>query len=258
MPSHLVIVCCHGIWSGGPLAGFSEDEWLIAPFQKGETPTFIEHIKAGLECVACDPDSVLYFSGGPTRQETRLSEAQSYYNLAVHNSFFSIFPFAATTADGKAANEALLSRIHVEDRALDSYYNIIFSLTAFYSSYRVWPTRMTIISHAFKKPRLVDHHCQAIGFPLSRVAFVGVDPPGMDDGGDNHLGLQGVGLALELWRMDPHGIGEALAGKRQRRNPWGVSQCLFLNPADQPKSGLAVKTSPNGHECIEDKAERPW
>ena len=64
--NHLIIVCCHGIWAGGPSRGFDENEWLIADFQKGETPTFIEHIKAGLRELKRDERSVLMFSGYAT------------------------------------------------------------------------------------------------------------------------------------------------------------------------------------------------
>jgi hypothetical protein len=63
-PSHLILVCCHGIWLGGPSDGAAEDEWLIADFQRGETDTFIEHIRAGVAALAEDiDDGVLVFSG---------------------------------------------------------------------------------------------------------------------------------------------------------------------------------------------------
>lgn len=80
--NHLIIVCCHAIYTGGSHLGASEDEWLVGPeyalyrktapdapsrliepFQKGETPTFIDHVKAGLKALAEDPNGLLVFSG---------------------------------------------------------------------------------------------------------------------------------------------------------------------------------------------------
>lgn len=71
-PSHLIIVCCHGVWLGGPTLGQDEGEWLIADFQRGETPTFVQHIKAGVDALAQNcGGSVLVFSGYVTRLSFR-------------------------------------------------------------------------------------------------------------------------------------------------------------------------------------------
>lgn len=62
-PSHLIIVCGHAVWAGGPKNGWDEAEWLIEGFQQGETPTFIEHIKAGVRLLGQDENATLVFSG---------------------------------------------------------------------------------------------------------------------------------------------------------------------------------------------------
>ncbi|KPM34152.1 hypothetical protein AK830_g12418 [Neonectria ditissima] len=196
--THLIIVCCHGIWLGGPSRGSDEAEWLIADFQRGETDTFVEHIKAGVERLASDREgSVLVFSGGPTRTETQLSEAQSYANMAVENGHWGLL-------QGAVASDEIM----VEQRALDSYHNVLFALTLFFARVQAWPTHMTIVSHGFKKQRLVDGHCTAIGFPLERVSFVGIDPPGMAAGDqDKQDAMKGVAAAMGEWTSDPHGRG---------------------------------------------------
>ncbi|UKZ48465.1 hypothetical protein TrVGV298_002690 [Trichoderma virens] len=233
LPNHLIVVCCHGIWNGGQSNGANEDEWLIADFQRGETPTFIEHIKAGIRCLAQDYDNaVLAFSGGPTRKETTLSEAQSYANIASAHGFFSLISSPQGTFNS--------SKTLIEDRALDSYHNVLFSLTLFYTRFRTWPISLTIVSHAFKKFRLIDGHCTAIGFPLNKTQFVGIDPPGMTSG-ENEDALKGVGQAVDDWTADPHGRGEKLAGKRAKRNPWGVWQGVFeerMEKDDATKGGV--------------------
>ena len=63
VPNHLVIVCGHAIWLGGPRNGYDEAEWLIESYKAGETPTFIEHINAGIKILSEDERSVVMFSG---------------------------------------------------------------------------------------------------------------------------------------------------------------------------------------------------
>lgn len=62
-PNHLVIVCGHAIWLGGPQNGHDESEWLIESYKKGETPILIEHIRAGVRALSQDDRSVLVCSG---------------------------------------------------------------------------------------------------------------------------------------------------------------------------------------------------
>lgn len=66
-PNHLVVVCGHGIWLGGPRHGHDEAEWLIESYKAGETPTFVQHIRAGLQVLADDERAVVAFSGCVTR-----------------------------------------------------------------------------------------------------------------------------------------------------------------------------------------------
>ncbi|KXX73806.1 hypothetical protein MMYC01_209111 [Madurella mycetomatis] len=254
-PNHLIIVCGHAIWVGGPKNGWDEAEWLIEAYKQGETPTFIEHIKAGVQILSDDDSAVLVFSGGPTRRETNLSEARSYYNLAVANSYFNLLAEDSTCSD----------RILLEERALDSYYNILFSLILFWRRHAVWPTRLTIVSHAFKRNRLVDGHCAAIGFPAGRVSFVGINPPGIDDAGLEGEGqgekaeaMRGVQLAIGQWAEDPHGVGEVLSEKRRIRNCWGVQQQLFLDEEERTRSGVDVRTLEDRTEALVDGGRRPW
>lgn len=95
--NHLIIVCCHAIYLGPPssstaqsppsieafapneLPSSNEANWLIEPFQTGETATYVEHIEAGVQALTADERAVLVFSGGATKpQISDKTEADGY------------------------------------------------------------------------------------------------------------------------------------------------------------------------------------
>jgi hypothetical protein len=125
---------------------------------------------------------------------------------------------------------------------------------------------MTIVSHGFKRQRIVDGHCTAIAWPLDRVEFVGIDPPGMeptiDSVGvklDKENAMKGVAQAIGEWTADPHGRGDSLRGKRKKRNPWGTWQGVFDKGEYEAreKSGLLI-AGQGDSETLVDAAQRPW
>ncbi|KAI9163005.1 hypothetical protein HJFPF1_04602 [Paramyrothecium foliicola] len=245
-PIHLIVVCCHGIWLGGPANGRDETEWLIAGFQKGESATFVEHVRAGVEMLAADRQAaVLAFSGGPTRSETKLSEAQSYANIASRNNYWNMIPEPEAT-----------SRILVEDRALDSYHNVLFSLTLFYTRFGAWPAALSIVSHSFKAARIIDLHCDA-ALRFANVNFRGIDPP---IAAAKEAAMAGAARALDEWREDPHGRGPGLRRKRAKRNPWSCWQGVFAEDAAEGlRRGAGLATVGfNEEETLVDNAPRPW
>jgi hypothetical protein len=130
-------------------------------------------------------------------------------------------------------------------------------LTLFYSEYASWPSQVTIISHAFKRPRLLDSHCRAIGYPLDRVSFDGIDPYGMQDG-SNQTAWQGVASAMKDWEEDPHGRGNKLASKRSGRNPFKVWQGVFVEGFQGSEASGLVTIGDGQDEMLDTAASRPW
>ncbi|KAL4944286.1 hypothetical protein BDV06DRAFT_220441 [Aspergillus oleicola] len=222
--THLLIVCCHAIYLGGPtkpFKGLAEEEWLIEPFQRGETPTFMEHVRAGCRLLAGDEGAVLVFSGGATKRPTTdITESDSYLTLAKDNHYFGF-----ATINPK--------QILTETLATDSYQNVLFSLLRFRLFTGSYPTRVTVVTHEFKRARFMECHFPALGLD-GMGSVVGINPPEhvtplseLEEGEEK----RGIGL----WRGDLYGVGSELKGKRVKRGwvegmDWGVWVGVGLEP----------------------------
>jgi hypothetical protein len=155
----------------------------------------------------------------------------------------------------------MLARIIAEERALDSFYNIVFSLTLFYARTQCWPTHVTIVANEFKRARFEQLHIPALRWPLDRLEYVGIDPEFMTDDEQRALFVRtGERLnGFEAWTKDPRGMSDFLVGKRKRRNNWEVEQGLFEGDEDgviKNESGISWEVA-DGREIL-GKGRQPW
>ena len=108
------------------------------------------------------------------------------------------------------------NRIGIEDYAVDSYQNLLFSILRFHAMTSRFPAHVTVISHDFKKHRFLELHAPALRWPARNMTFVGVDPPEnvvrreVLDAGESTRGYK-------AFERDPYGTGTLLQAKRQRR-----------------------------------------
>ncbi|KAF2737052.1 hypothetical protein EJ04DRAFT_431780 [Polyplosphaeria fusca] len=222
----LIIVCCHAIFHASPSdSNFPlhsptlESNWHLAPFQQsnartakpGEHTTFLAHITRGLDLLSTSPTSLLVFSGGHTKPTlTSLSEAQSYYNAALAQ--------ALSHSPDHAENLQTLfdqHRILLEERATDSFQNLLFSLQLFRQQTGRDARHVLVITHAFKTQRFLKLHAQALGWAGDRIRVEGINPPFSADELDEVV--RGEERACREWEEDALGEGEVLGAKRRAR-----------------------------------------
>ena len=247
-PNHLIILCCHAIYipkthrSTLPPETLLEANWLIATFQTSESSTFTTHLKTSLDLLSQDAMSHLVISGSKTRPEINLSEAASYLALALENHFWREHDDVESTTQ---ANDTLRRRITLEEKALDSFSNIINSVISFWRMTSCWPEKISIISHAFKESRFLLHHCPTLQLPSSMITYIGIDPDYMNPSSVDHDARRTEevrkwedGRGLRAWKSDEWGRGVILRTKRAERNHWAVEQVLFVDEEERARSRL--------------------
>ena len=99
-------------------------------------------------------------SRGHTSPHTSTSEGESYLR------------FARTT--GLLPPASAFPRAITEDAALDSYQNVLFSIARFRELTGVYPSRITVVGHNFKRRRFEQLHRLALRWPKVRFAYEGV------------------------------------------------------------------------------------
>lgn len=62
----------------------------------------------------------------------------------------------------------------IEDAALDSFQNVLFSIARFRELTGAYPTRITVVGHGFKRRRFEELHRLAIRWPKLRFTYEGV------------------------------------------------------------------------------------
>lgn len=155
----------------------------------------------------------------------------------------------------------------VEEQALDSFGNLVFSVIRFWKRTGSWPEMITIVSHAFKEARFMELHVPAMRWPRDRVRFVGVDPEYMDEGKSEFDEDRAQSVrsgererGFKEWERDPMGKEDRLWEKRRMRNFWMVGQLLFDGEEESEKSGVKsciLRSNEQVEESLIDKRQ-PW
>jgi hypothetical protein len=177
-----------------------------------------------------------------------------YQNLARDNRYFS-YPINA-------------AHVVPEIHATDSYQNVLFSLLRFKLYTGAYPSRVTVVTHEFKRRRFMEYHFPAIGLiPVEwkpehkpRVAVIGINPPehvtpeaSLIEGEE----LRGIGL----WMRDRYGVLSDLARKRAKRG-WrqGMEEGLFVNVGLESvvEELVCWDGGRGGNEWFEKMEQLPW
>jgi hypothetical protein len=181
---HLIIVAGHAVFQGNDYTVMDkENDWLLLDYQKGQLETMLGHLRVGLRLLAEDPQSLLLFSGGQTRATAGHRSEGSVCRFPWKNNMsndvcnyiaFSYWMYAQTHGYILPVDE---ERVQLEEYALDSFENVLFSLCRFQELTGRYPRNVTVVSYNFKRARFLQLHRAALKFPEESFRFIGLDPP---------------------------------------------------------------------------------
>ena len=233
MPDNTVYVIVAGhcvVRPGGdPLRA---EDLVLLPHQRDNVHAllFQQHVRRGLRTVQeyreRDWNAVLVFSGGVTRAESPVSEAATYHEIARRLPEW---------------DERYADLVVLDERARDSYENLLLGCAAAYVKSQIVPARVAMISFAFKRRRF-EYHAAAIGLMPERLLAPGAgtaatpvfDFLGEGDPPDLKGALAGEAAALNLFLFDPHGLSAECRAKRAGRNPTGAPPPVVTADARWP------------------------
>jgi DUF218 domain-containing protein len=200
--TRMILVAGHAVYlARSDLPAEDDRNWALHPFQKGEPPLLIQHVRRGVELAAADPGAGLVFSGGCTRAAAGpRSEAESYCQVAKRLRWWQ--------------RPEVSARTWTEDHARDSLENCLFGLARFRELTGRYPDRVIVVGWAFKARRF-SLHARALRFPADRFTYEGVNDPV-----DAEAAVRGEGSVLEAFTRDPYAAHGDLAKKRLDRDPF--------------------------------------
>ena len=103
---------------------------------------------------------IFFGSRGYTSPLSATSEGESYLRFA--------------RVMGLLPPAGVFTRATTEDAALDSFQNVLFSIARFRELTGVYPTRITIVGHNFKRRRFEQLHRHALHWPKLHFTYEGV------------------------------------------------------------------------------------
>jgi len=103
---------------------------------------------------------VLLPTRGHTSPFSATSEGESYLRFA--------------RAAGLLPSADMFTRVTIEDAALDSFQNVLFSIARFRELTGAYPMRITVVGHDFKRRRFEGLHRLALRWPKHRFTYAGV------------------------------------------------------------------------------------